>query len=85
MLGTNDSKNSIRSDRTLLLISHVHKTLCFSFEAFRAVKLLQQVAANLKWGYFKESTFFSCTLYIPISLFEGDNFFDMHILTFSGN
>ena len=29
---------------TLLLISHVYKTLCLSFEAFRAVKLIQQIA-----------------------------------------
>ena len=60
MLGTNDSKNGIKSDtlgnyRTLLLISLVNKTLCFSFEA---VKLLQQIPANLKGGYFIESNFF---------------------------
>ena len=63
MLGTNGSKNGIRSYalgnyRTLLLIALVHKTLCFSFEAFRAVKLLQQIQANLMCGYFKGSTFF---------------------------
>ena len=45
MLGTDDLKNDIRSDtlgnyRTLLFISHVHKTWCFSFEA---VKLLQVI------------------------------------------
>ena len=37
----------------LLLISHVYKTLCFSFEELRAVKLIQQIAANLNSGYVK--------------------------------
>ena len=48
---------------TLLLISHVHKTLCFtdhSFKAVSAVKLLQHVIANLN---LKGSVFFY-TLYI---------------------
>ena len=63
MLRTNDSKSGTRSYtlgnfRTLLLISHVYKTLCFSFEAFRAVQLIQQIAANLNRSYFKGSTFF---------------------------
>ena len=36
--------------RTLLLIFYMYKTLCFSFETFRAVKLIQQIAANLNCG-----------------------------------
>ena len=51
MLRTNDSKSGTRSYtlgnfRTLLLICQ-----CFSFEAFRTVKFIQQIAANLNCGY----------------------------------
>ena len=68
LLRTNDSKNGIGSYtlgnfKTLLLISNVYKTLCFSFEAFRAVQLIQQSAANLNCGYFKGVYFFLYTLY----------------------
>ena len=61
---TNDSKSGTRSCtignfKTLLLISHVYKSLCFSFEAFRPVQ--HQIAANLNCGYFKGSTI----LYTP--------------------
>ena len=50
MLERNDSKNGTRSYTlgnftTLLLISDVYKTLCFSFEAFGAVKLIQQIGS----------------------------------------
>ena len=50
MLGPNDSKNGTRSYTlgnftTLLLISDEYKTLCFSFEAFGAVKLIQQIGS----------------------------------------
>ena len=36
-----------------LLNSPVHKILCFSFAAFRAVNLLPEIRANLKCGYFR--------------------------------
>ena len=63
MLQTNDSKSgtrsyTLRNFNTLSLTSHVYKTLCFPFEAFRAVQLIQQIAANLNCGYFEVSTFF---------------------------
>ena len=62
MLRPNDSKSGTRSYtlenfRTVLLISQCTKTLCFSFEAFRAVKFIQQIASNLNSSYFKGSTF----------------------------
>ena len=41
---------------TSLLISHVYKTLCFSFEAFRAVKFLQQTAVTSKGLLFLKNT-----------------------------
>ena len=41
---------------TSLLISHVYKTLCFSFEAFRAVKFLQQIASTSKGLLFLKNT-----------------------------
>ena len=73
MLVTIDLKNGIRSDtfgnhRILLFISNVHKTSCFSFEAFRAVKLLSQIPTNLKCGYFNGSTFFIYICYMIIEL-----------------
>ena len=71
MLRTSDSKSGTRSYtlgnfRTLLLISHVYKTMCFPFEAFRTAQLVQQIAANLNCGYFKESTFSRYTLYVNV-------------------
>ena len=62
MPGTNDSNNGIRSDtlenyKTLSLISQLNKTLCFSFEASRAVTL-QQIPADLNCDCFKGPTFF---------------------------
>ena len=71
MLGTNDSKNSIRYD-TL----GNYRTR-FSFEAFRFVKLLPQNPAYSKSGYFKGSTFLY-TLYIYIgSLQKPLSFFNL--------
>ena len=65
MFGATDLKNGIRSDtlgnyRTLFLISHVHKTVFFSFGAFGAVKLLLQNPANSQCGRLsmKGATFF---------------------------
>ena len=78
-LRTTDSKRGTRmyilgNFRTLLLVCHVYKTLCFSFETFRAVQLIKQIVANLNCGYFKGSAFFytSCMLYT--------NFYVLHYL-----
>ena len=71
MLRTNDSKSGTKSYtlgnfRTILLISHVYKTLCFSFEAFRTAQLIQQIATNLNCGYLRELTFSGYTLYVNV-------------------
>ena len=67
MLGTNDFKNGTSSYilgkfRTLILISNPYKSLCFSFEAFRAVKLIQQIVANLNSCRFKANSVLSYSL-----------------------
>ena len=73
MLRTNDSKSGTRSYalgnfRTLLLISHAYKTLCFSFEAFRAIQLIQQIAATSK------GLLFLYTLVSSVHVFASDMF-----------
>ena len=55
--------------RTLLLISGMYKTLHFPFEAFRAVKLVQQIAAKLEL----RPRLRVYTFYIPCRLIEVEN------------
>ena len=68
MLWTNDSKSSTKSYtigkfRTLLWISYVCKTVRFSFDMFRTVKLTQQIVANLNCSYFKGPLFIEHNVY----------------------